>query len=162
MGPVRLVLISDTHLPHRGRDLPDEGQMVLFLAEFEGEAEAICPRGLLRRVLKRAESLGYGVNAAAEFEFFVFSETPDSVREKGYRNLKPITPGFFGYSMLRGSVWSELYHEILDTCEKMRMPIEGLHTETGPGVLEAAVELLELTVMAAQASNVPSVVTFAE
>ncbi len=31
-----------------------------------------------------------------------------------------------------------------------------------PGVLEAAVELLELTVMAAQASNVPSVVTFAE
>ncbi len=24
MGPVRLVLISDTHLPHRGRDLPDE------------------------------------------------------------------------------------------------------------------------------------------
>jgi glutamine synthetase len=41
--------------------------------------------------------------------------------------------------VLRGSVWAELYQEILDTCERMRMPIEGLHTETGPGVLEAAI-----------------------
>ena len=32
-------------IPSSCRDLPDEGQMVLFLAEFEGEAEAICPRG---------------------------------------------------------------------------------------------------------------------
>ncbi|HCW18726.1 MAG TPA: glutamine synthetase, partial [Achromobacter sp.] len=27
----------------------------------------------------------------------------------------------------------------LDMCERMDMPIEGLHTETGPGVLEAAI-----------------------
>jgi len=39
-----------------------------------------------------------------EYEFFVFSETPDSVREKNYRNLKPIAPGNFGYSVIRNSV----------------------------------------------------------
>ena len=51
------------------------------------------PRGVLRRVLDRAAGMGCKVKAAAEFEFFVFDETPQSIREKGYRNLKPITPG---------------------------------------------------------------------
>ena len=90
------------------------------------------------RAASGRRSMGFAVNAAFEYEFFIFDETPESVREKGYRNLTKITPGFFGYSGLRSSVWADLYHEILDACEAMRMPIEGLHTETGPGVLEAA------------------------
>ena len=83
-------------------------------------------------------AMGYAVSAAAEFEFFLFEETPQSVREKGYRQLKTMTPGAFGYSVLRSSVHSDLYHELLDLGQTMRFPIEGLHTETGPGVLEAA------------------------
>jgi glutamine synthetase len=35
-------------------------------------------------------------------------------------------------------VHSDLYHDLLDLSQTMRFPIEGLHTETGPGVLEAA------------------------
>jgi glutamine synthetase len=89
-------------------------------------------------VLGRAEKLGYAVKAGFEFEFFVFEETPRSVRDKGYRGLTPLTPGNFGYSVLRNSVHAELCHDLLASCEAMRLPIEGLHTETGPGVLEAA------------------------
>lgn len=126
-------------VPSTCRPLPLEGDMLFFLAEFDGEAEAICPRGLLRRVLKRAEGMGYAVFASAEFEFFLFDETPHSVREKNYRNLKNVTPGFFGYSVLRASVHSEFYDALLKLCADMRMPLEGLHTETGPGVLEAAI-----------------------
>ncbi len=125
-------------LPETCRDIPFEDSMLLFLGEFTGKAEEVCPRAVMRRVLERTAKAGYDCYAACEFEFFMFDETPESVREKGYRNLQPMTPGNFGYSLLRGSVWAELYHEILDTCEKMRIPIEGLHTETGPGVLEAA------------------------
>lgn len=127
-------------LPETCRPIPMEGDMLFFLGEFADEAEKVCPRGTLRRVLKRAESLGYSVNASAEFEFFVFDETPDSVREKGYRDLKPITPGFFGYSILRAGVHNEYYRELMEMCEQMRIPLEGLHTETGPGVLEAAIQ----------------------
>jgi hypothetical protein len=58
---------------------------------------------------------------------------------KHYRDLKPIAPGFFGYSVIRNSVHSEQYLETLDLCEKMRFPLEALHEETGPGVLEAAI-----------------------
>jgi len=126
-------------LPDTCRELPFEENTLFFLLEFSGHAEPICPRGVLRRVLARAEKLGLAASAAFEYEFFMFDETPESVREKGYRNLTNLTPGFFGYSGLRSSVWSELYHEILDSCETMRIPIEGLHTETGPGVLEAAI-----------------------
>jgi glutamine synthetase len=126
-------------IPETCREIPFEENTLFFLCEFMNKAEEICPRGVLRRVLDKAASMGYEAYAAAEYEFFMFDETPDSIREKGYRNLTPMSPGYFGYSVLRGSVWAELYHEILDTCEKMRMPIEGLHTETGPGVLEAAI-----------------------
>jgi glutamine synthetase len=94
-------------------------------------------------VLKRGAELGYGASAAAEYEFFVFSETPASVREKHYRGLTNLTPGYFGYSVLRSSVHAELYQALLQLAEEMRMPIEGLHTETGPGVVEAALHYAE-------------------
>jgi glutamine synthetase len=135
-APVRL-------LPQTCRALPLEGNMLLFLGEFAGNAEQVCPRATLRRVLERAAALGYSASAAAEFEFFVFDETPASVREKNYQNLRNLTPGYFGYSMLRSAVHTELYQELLQLADDMRMPIEGLHTETGPGVLEAALHYTE-------------------
>ena len=130
-------------LPGSCRSLPFEGNMLLFLGEFTGTAEQVCPRATLRRVLQRAADMGYSASAAAEFEFFVFSETPDSVRAKGYRALGSLTPGYFGYSMLRSSVHAELYQALLQLAAEMRMPIEGLHTETGPGVMEAALQYCE-------------------
>ncbi len=135
-APVRL-------LPETCRALPFEGNMLLFLGEFAGTAEEVCPRATLRRVLTRAAGMGYGASAAAEYEFFVFSETPASVREKNYRGLTNLTPGYFGYSVLRSSVHTELYQALLQLAADMRMPIEGLHTETGPGVIEAALHYTE-------------------
>ncbi|MEQ5774313.1 glutamine synthetase [Thalassospira sp. NFXS8] len=131
-APVRL-------LPETCRELPMEEDTILFLGEFDGEAENVCPRAVLRRVLNKAADMGYRATAACEFEFFLFEETPHSVREKNYRDLKNITPGFYGYSMLRSSVHAEFYRDLLDLGEAMDFPIEGLHTETGPGVLEAAI-----------------------
>ncbi len=126
-------------LPNTCRDIPFEDGMLLFLAEFSEQAEAVCPRAALRRVLDKASDMGLEAFAALEYEFFMFDETPDSIREKGYQNLKPITPDWFGYSMIRNSVHADLYADIIELSEKMDFPIEGLHTETGPGVLEAAI-----------------------
>jgi glutamine synthetase len=128
-------------LPETERAMPFEDGMPLILGEFSGRAEAICPRGILRRILDRAASAGFALKAAAEFEFFVFEETPQSVRDKGYRGLKPITPGNFGYSMLRSGVHADFYHLLWSTCDAMRIELEGLHTETGPGVIEAAIKV---------------------
>ena len=126
-------------LPETCRDLPLEEDSLFFLAEFAEKAEALCPRGLLRRVLTRAADMGFTPFCAFEYEFFVFNETRDSVREKNYCNLKPMTPGFFGYSVLRNSVDADFYHYLLQLCQDMDFGLEGLHEETGPGVLEAAI-----------------------
>ena len=128
-------------LPDTMRLIPFENDLPLFLGEFTGQHEPACPRGTLRRVLDRAKAQGFDVSAAVEFEFFMFEETPHSVRDKRYKNLKSITPGFYGYSMLRSTVHADFYHELLDTCRTMDIEIEGLHTETGPGVLEAAIKV---------------------
>ncbi|WP_394210264.1 glutamine synthetase family protein [Enterovibrio calviensis] len=125
-------------LPETCREVLDEDGMVLFIAEFSGAAEAVCPRATLRRVLDKAEAMGFDAYAALEYEFFIFDETPQSVREKGFRNLKTITPDWFGYSMIRNSTYSGLYKAILAMSESMDFPIEGIHSETGPGVIEAA------------------------
>ena len=136
-APVRLLADSC-------RDLPLEDNGLFFLAEFTGEAEALCPRGTLRRVLEKAQkTLGFTAYSGFEYEFFVFDETRESVREKNYRNLKPMAPGFFGYSVIRNSVDSDFYRYLLYISERMDFGLEGLHEETGPGVLEAAITVDE-------------------
>jgi len=131
-APVRI-------LPESCREIPFEDGMLLFLAEFAEQAEEVCPRATLRRVVNRALNMGFAPFAALEYEFFLFDETPDSVRDKKFANLKPITPGWFGYSMIRNSTHAELYHEMIELSEQMDFPLESLHTETGPGVIEAAI-----------------------
>ena len=135
-APVRVV-------PESCREIPWEDGMLLFLGEFSDKAEEICPRGILRSVLRKADRMGFKVFSGLEYEFFVFEETPHSVREKNFRNLKPLAPDFFGYSVIRNSVHSDLYTDILDTAKIMDFEIEGLHEETGPGCLEAAIGVSE-------------------
>ena len=126
------------------RKIPWEPGTALFIADFEypdGRPYPACPRQLCKTVLHKADAMGYKVKSAFEYEFFLFDETPHTVREKKYENLTPFTPGMFGYSMLRSSVHSELYHDLIDTCREMDMELEGVHTETGPGVLEACISV---------------------
>ena len=130
-------------LPSSCRQLSDENNMLFFLGEFAAEAESVCPRATLRRVLDKAKTMGLNVLSGFEYEFFVFNETPLSVREKNYQNMQPLTPAEFGYSVIRNSVESETYHSILKLAEDMDFSIEGLHEETGPGVLEAAIAYSE-------------------
>jgi glutamine synthetase len=126
-------------LPSSCRSLPLEDNMLFFLGEFSEEAESICPRATLRRVIDKAKSMGLAVFSGFEYEFFVFNETPHSIREKNYQNMQPMAPSEFGYSTIRNSVESETYHSILKLAEDMDFRLEGLHEETGPGVLEAAI-----------------------
>lgn len=121
------------------RDIPFENDCLFFLGEFTEPADKICPRGVLRRILERALSMGLVAHAGFEYEFFMFNESRESIRDKRYHGLTPLSPGYFGYSILRNSVDSDIYNQLLTTCEKMDFPIESLHEETGPGVVEAAI-----------------------
>jgi len=78
-----------------------------------------------------------------EFEWFNFLETPQSWADKKGVDPTPITPGMFGYSMLRANHSREFFQALFGELAAFRVPIEGLHTETGPGVFEAAIVFSE-------------------
>ncbi|MDG2070581.1 MAG: glutamine synthetase family protein [Pseudomonadales bacterium] len=125
------------------RRLIDEAGIPYFIGEFVTQdresLHPICPRSRLKQVIVMAEEMGFAAKAALEYEFFVFNETPQSARDKHYRNLVPLSPGNFGYSILRTLTHSGLFNGLMDYCEDHHFPLEGLHCETGPGVWEAAI-----------------------
>jgi glutamine synthetase len=125
------------------RRLLDEGNMPFFLGDFvtrdQQELHSICPRSRLKAVLSRAQLAGFSAKLAFEYEFFVFDETPHSIREKNYRNLVPLSPGNFGYSVLRTNTHADLFNELMDYCSAHDFALECLHCETGPGVWEGAI-----------------------
>ncbi|MFT5175153.1 MAG: glutamine synthetase [Gammaproteobacteria bacterium] len=139
-------------LPETCRDLPLEGDTLFVLGEFSHKDEAVCPRACLRRVLRHAADMGFIVKVGFEYEFFMFEETPHSVRDKNYRGMRPLAPGLFGYSIIRSSVRADVYQGLLDLSEAMDFPLEGLHEETGPGVLEAAITVDEALAAADKAA----------
>ena len=97
----------------------------------------ICPRGLLKRVIGQAAEAGYSAVFSQEFEWFNF--LAPGTGEALTFPLKPMTQGMFGYSILRASQGSAYFHDLFDSLKRWGVPLEGLHTETGPGVYEAAI-----------------------
>ena len=128
-------------IPESCRELPFEENGLFFLCEFDKTAESICPRGVLQRIINTAKDMGFIAFGSLEYEFFIFNETPESIREKGYNNLQPLAPDAFGYSIIRNTVETEVYQQIIQLSETMDFPIEGLHEESGPGVIEAAISV---------------------
>ncbi|MFO1217291.1 MAG: glutamine synthetase family protein [Burkholderiaceae bacterium] len=128
------------------RNVPWDGNVPFFLGEFvnaDGSPYPVCPRQVLKRVLARARKIGFTVMAGMEFEWFNFAETPQSWAAKRGVGPEPITPGMFGYSLLRMGDQRGFFHALMDEMAAFRVPIEGLHTETGPGVYEAAIAFSE-------------------
>ena len=124
------------------RRVPWDGGVPLFLGEFvnaDGSAHPLCPRQTLKRVLARAAKLGVMPMAGMEFEWFNFAETPASWAAKQGVAPATITPGMFGYSLLRMGDQRGFFNALMDDMLAFGVPIEGLHTETGPGVYEAAI-----------------------
>jgi glutamine synthetase len=123
------------------RRVPWDADVPFFLADFvrpDGGPLPICPRQTLKRVLRRAEKLGVQPMCGVEFEWFNFAETPQSWAAKKGVDPQTITPGMFGYS-LRMNHRRDYFNALMDEMAAFGVPIEGLHTETGPGVYEVAI-----------------------
>jgi glutamine synthetase len=123
------------------REVPWDGNVPFFLADFwrGNEPLEICPRQLLKRVLDKVTAAGFEALGSFEYEWFNFRETPQSLAEKGYLRPEPLSPGMFGYSVVRLGQSRPFVNALMDEMAAFGVPIEGLHTETGPGVFEAAI-----------------------
>ena len=128
------------------RTVPWDNDVPFFLGNFvtaDGSPHPVCPRQVLKRVLARADKMGFQVKVGAEYEFFNFRETPESWAAKNGVGPRTLTDGMFGYSLLRANANREYFNALADELERFRVPIEGLHTETGPGVYEVAIAFSE-------------------
>lgn len=144
-----------------GRIIPWEPDTAAFLLDFvnrDGSPFEPSPRQLLQKINRRAHEMGFAPKFGAEFEYFLFKETPQSAKEKGYQNLTPLTPGMFGYSWVRTSQNGPLVHAIVDGLNAYGINVEGMHTETGPGVYETAILFDDLEKSADKAALFKTVV----
>lgn len=124
------------------RTIPWENDVPFFLGDLTDEKRApspVCPRQLLKKIKHRANELGYSPFFSQEFEWYNFAETPQTANDKQFKNLAPLTPGMFGYSLLRSSSENPYFNDLFDWLKKFGVPLEGIHTETGPGTYEAAI-----------------------
>ena len=99
-----------------------------------------CPRQVLKRVLKRAEKLGFTPMCGMEFEWFNFAETPQSWADKKGVGPTPITPGMFGYSLLRANHSRDvLQGAVRRDGARSAFRSKACTPRPGPGVYEAAI-----------------------
>jgi len=122
------------------RTVPWDDNVPFFLGNFvrsDGSPHPLCPRQVLKGVLARAEKMGFKVLAGSEYEFVNFHEAPQGGR-KGFRP-EPITHGMIGYSLVEANMHREYIAALMDETSRFGIPLESLHTETGPGVYEAAI-----------------------
>jgi glutamine synthetase len=127
--------------PGTYREVPWDDRVPFLLGDFwqAGAPLPICPRQLLKRVIARCGAAGFSALASLEYEWFNFRETSQSLADKDHARPQPLTPGMFGYSIVRMNQNRPFLNALFDEMGAFGVPIEGLHTETGPGVFEAAI-----------------------
>lgn len=86
----------------------------------------------------------------AEYEFYTFrvpkraddddtssAATARFLKENSAHQLPHLTEGMMGYSLTDPQKNQSWYEDVFYDCERFKCPIEGWHTESGPGVFEA-------------------------
>lgn len=136
------------------RRIPWEFNLPFLLADFSSDkkyAESVCPRSLLKKISRECEELGFKPVFAQEFEWFNFKGSPSELYRDGFKIPETLTPGMFGYSVLRTSLNRDFVKDLFEQMAEFNVPLEGTHTETGPGVYEAAVLFDEVVAAADKA-----------
>ncbi len=108
----------------------------LCIADFSGEFGERSPRNLCLRLLDEADSMGFSVASAFEYEFFLFAETPETLKAKKYRDLTSFAQGNRTYSLQTAALHGDLMEGLAQAMNAMEIRLDAIHTELGPGCFE--------------------------
>ncbi|MBO1902158.1 glutamine synthetase [Leucobacter weissii] len=115
---------------------PGAAAVICDVLGLDGAPLELAPRTVLRRVVDRANALGFEPVCAYEFEFYLFEGSPRELARRGYAELEPITAGSHTYSVYRDSGTNEIIGEIRDRLAAVGVFIEASNSEHGPGQFE--------------------------
>lgn len=108
---------------------PSEGAVARMICDIynpDGTPFDGCPRNNLKRVLKKAEDMGYKFNVGPECEFFLFDTD-----EKGFPTTELIDEGGY-YDVEPTDGASDVRRAIIYALEEMGFEIEASHHEVAP------------------------------
>jgi len=101
-----------------------------------GDPLPISPRFVLQRVVQGAREAGYVAKMAAELEVRFFREDQESLREKGYSNLRPLNPGLNCYSIHHASIDEPVIGRVCHMLNTYGIEVEAYNREHGAGMYE--------------------------
>ncbi|HVE14988.1 MAG TPA: glutamine synthetase family protein [Elusimicrobiota bacterium] len=122
--------------------------VICDVEDEHGKPIEVAPRTMLRRQLERARAAGYRVKTASELEFYLFRETYESARTKGYAGLEHYGKYIEDYHMLQGTREEPVIGAIRNLMEAAGIPVEASKGEWGPGQHEINLEYAEALEMA--------------
>jgi len=126
-----VVLVPDLDTLRRASWLP---RTAIVLADVErGKLSHIAPRTILERQLARANDMDILPLGATELEMFLFRESYDEARLKGYRDLRPLGDYIEDYHILQASREEPLIGAIRKHLMASGIPVESSKGEYGPG-----------------------------
>lgn len=133
------------------RLLPWREGSALVLADIvqrDGGELPNSPRAVLRRQVERAAGAGYTVLSGSELEFYVFRETAESARRKGYANLEMLSNFPADYNLLRSSRDEWFFQALRNQLSAADIPIESSKSEWGHSQAEVNLAFAEVLEMA--------------
>jgi glutamine synthetase len=115
-----------------------EGGAIVLCDYFDHDGTRVpyMPRSILRTMVKRVAATGLSARMATEYEFFVFRETMQSARAKGFRDLEPLTEGEKMYGGERALGELALTSAIESACQSIGVAIEAVVPEGGASQFE--------------------------
>ena len=114
-------------LPWCERDGENVARIICDIHNSDGTPFEGCPRCNLKRMLARAESLGYKMNVGPEAEFFIFEKD-----EEGRATTIPNDKGGY-YDAAPTDMAEDIRRDIVTTLEAMNFEIEASHHECADG-----------------------------
>jgi glutamine synthetase len=108
----------------------------------------VAPRTLLRKQIDAAAAMGYKALGASELEYYIFSETYQSSREKNYLDLKTFGSYLEDYHILQGTREEPLNAAARKHLSASGVPVEFSKGEWGPGQHELNIRYAEVLDMA--------------
>lgn len=118
------------------------------LVDHDSEPIVVSPRAMLRRQIEAAATLGYGVKAGTELEFFLFQESPQEAWDKDFRGLTPSSNYIIDYHILHTTKDEWLIRQIRNHMAAAGIPVENSKGEAGRGQHELNLRYADALTMA--------------
>jgi glutamine synthetase len=118
------------------------------LVDADEQPIDVSPRQVLRRQVERAAALGFQVMCGSELEFYLFRDSYEEARAKGYASLTYHAPYVQDYHVLQTTRDEYVIRAIRNGMDGAGVPVEFSKGEAGPGQHEINLEYAEALEMA--------------